>query len=208
VDPLRIASTQSARSSQQTLWPALASLILLVSSSLSHLVFATIPYSMGDGAMGPARGALLRQVVLPVQLLRANSAISFVWQISRIDVPPIVGGLAERGSGRVMIVVGLIFLFIGLMLFARIPRSRSSSAKSRNVAGRAREAWLDRRIRASFAMTAMMWFVTQSLFLLKPLLVRELSLQQGALGAFWAMRGTGGLLVLALMTLGAGRLRG
>jgi MFS family permease len=185
-----------------------ALVVLLVSSSISHLILAAIPFSTGNGAMGPARSALLRQVVSPGQLLRANSAISFVWQVSIIAVPPIAGSFAERGALRAMIILALMFLVVGLLLFSLVPHTRSSVAGDEVGWGGVKEAWLDRNIRPLVVFAAFVWFLTESLILLEPLLVRDRAqLDQGALGVFWAMRGAGGLLLVAIVTLAAGRVR-
>lgn len=167
-------------------------------SSIAWLYASSAAAGAAFGAIEPARSALTGLLVEESQLVRANGALSVVFQISAV-VGTLGGGvlLEWRGSDLVY-ATALVVAVASLGLALVIPDIRQHGERPasvlRDLVRGAETSWRDPELRLLVFVTGLGWMLLNLFFILEPLLIRRV-LHQGdsAVLFLWGMHAVGAL---------------
>jgi MFS family permease len=179
--------------------------LALVAGSLPWLYASSFMVGAAFATIEPSRSALTGLLVEHPALVRANGALSVVFQFSLV-VGTLGGGalLAAYGAGLVY-TLSLAAALMSVLAVLRVPdvrqRGEQPSVSLRDLRTGARAAWHQPILRILLLVSALGWFLINTFFVLEPLFVKA-TLHRGgtALLYLWSAHGAGALAGALAMT--------
>ena len=179
--------------------------IAWVGNSLAFLYASSFVVGAGAAMVIPARSALTGLLIDERRLVQANGALSAAIQVS-IIIGPLYGGLVLRGHGTDIVYAAAIATGIAsLGVLLPVPDRRQTRDRPalafRDVGQGFLTSWRLPELRLLLGLYGMGWLVSNAVFVLEPLFVKNtLHLGGDVVQFIWVSHGVGALLGAVWMT--------
>jgi MFS family permease len=179
--------------------------LALAGGSLPWLYASSFMVGAAFATIEPSRSALTGLLVEHRSLVRANGALSVVFQFSLVAGTLGGGALLAAYGAHLVYALSLAAALVPVLAVLRLPdvrqRGDQPAVSLRDLRTGARTAWHQPTLRILLIVSALGWFLINTFFVLEPLFVHQ-TLHRGgnALLYLWSAHGAGALTGALVMT--------